>query len=273
MLLDTEEAQEKATRTFPLKNADATDVAKQLKDLNQDPDSSSRYPYFMFSGGSPTSKSQKTFSVVADRRRNTIIVQAPPATMDGIAKMVAALDEPVTDESLSPKIYQLKYVSAVDMEDVLNELFLKKKDQQRPYWFYDDAPQETADRDVGRLYGKVRITSEPHSNALILTSNSKENLEAVEAILQQLDVPSAGGESTLRVELQFAKAFHGRQQPQRPVRQERFAALAAGKPTQPIRRPQPATAASAGQLLPERLRSGTGNQRRRLFSVVGRAAG
>lgn len=207
MLLDTEEAQEKATRTFQLKNADATDVAKQLKDLNQDPDGSSRYPYFMFSGGSPNSKSQKTFSVVADRRRNSIIVQAPPATMDGIAKMVAALDEPVTDESLSPKIYQLKYVSAVDMEEVLNELFLKKKDQQRPYWFYDDAPQETADRDVGRLYGKVRITSEPHSNALILTSNSKENLEAVEAILQQLDVPSAGGESTLRVELQFAKAF------------------------------------------------------------------
>jgi len=31
--LDTEDAQEKATQAFPLKNADATDVAKQLKDL------------------------------------------------------------------------------------------------------------------------------------------------------------------------------------------------------------------------------------------------
>ncbi len=206
-MLDTEDAQEKATETFQLKNADATDVAKQLKELNQDSDSSSRYPYFMFSGGSPSTKSQKKFSVVADRRRNSIIVQATPSMMDGIAKMVAALDEPVTDESLSPKIYQLKYVSAVDMEDVLNELFLKKKDQQRPYWYYDESPPETPDRDVGRLYGKVRITSEPHSNALILTSNSKENLAAVEAILEQLDVPSAGGESNLRIELQFAKAF------------------------------------------------------------------
>ena len=205
-LLDTEDAQEKATETFQLKNADATDVAKQLKDLNQDQDSSSRYPYYFFSGGSPSSKSQKKFSVVADRRRNSIIVQAPPSMMDGIAKMVAALDEPVTDESLSPKIHQLKYVSAVNIKDVLNELFLKKKDQQRPYWYYDESPPETPDRDVGRLYGKVRITSEPHANALILTSNSKENLEAVEAILEQLDVPSAGGESTLRFELQFAKA-------------------------------------------------------------------
>ncbi len=206
-LLDTEDAQEKATETFQLKNADATDVAKQLKDINQDQDSSSRYPYYMFSGGSPSAKSQKKFSVVADRRRNAIIVQATPSAMEGIAKMVAALDEPVTDESLSPKIYQLKYVSAVDMEEVLNELFLKKNEHQRPYWIYDDSAPETPDRDVGRLYGKVRITSEPHANALILTSNSKENLEAVEAILKQLDAPSAGGESTLRVELQFAKAF------------------------------------------------------------------
>lgn len=204
-MLDTEDAQEKATETFQLKNADATDVAKQLKEINQDQDSSSsRYGYFF--GGSPSSKSQKKFSVVADRRRNSIIVQATPSAMEGITKMVAALDEAVTDESLSPKIHQLKYVSAVDMEEVLNELFLKKKEQQRPYWYWDDSSQETPDRDVGRLYGKVRITSEPHANVIILTSNSKESLEAVEAILNQLDVPSSGGESTLRIGLQFAKA-------------------------------------------------------------------
>ena len=204
-MLDTEDAQEKTTRTFLLKNADATDVAAQLKDLNQDQDSASRYPYYFFSSSSP-SRNQKKLSVVADRRRNSIIVQSPPAAMEGIAKMIAALDEPVSDESLSPKIYPLKYVSAVDVEDVLNELFLKKKEQQRPYWYYDESPPETADRDVGRLYGKVRITSEPHSNVIILTSNSEESLEAVEAILRQLDVPSSGGESTLRIGLQFAKS-------------------------------------------------------------------
>jgi len=65
---------------------------------------------------------------------------------------------------------------------------------------------QNVDRDVARLYGKVRITSEPYSNALIITANSKENLEAVEAILKQLDVPSQAGETTLRVGLNFAKA-------------------------------------------------------------------
>jgi general secretion pathway protein D len=56
------------------------------------------------------------------------------------------------------------------------------------------------------LYGKVRITSEPYSNSLIVTSNSKENLEVVENVLNQLDQPSEAGESTLHVNLRFAKA-------------------------------------------------------------------
>jgi type II secretion system protein D len=202
--LDTEGAQEKTSETFILKNADAQDVAKQLQDLSQNQNVSARYIFY----NSPQSDSgQKKMSVVADRRRNAVIVQAPPAQMDSIKKMVAELDAPVSDDSLAPKIYQLKYVSAVDIEDVLNELFLKKT-QQRSYWDYfsDEAPQSTSDRDVGRLYGKVRITSEPYSNTLIITSNSKENLAVVEDVLNQLDRPSEAGESTLRIGLKFAKA-------------------------------------------------------------------
>ena len=88
---------------------------------------------------------------------------------------------------------------------MLNELFLKKT-QQRPYWYYDDFNTETTDRNVGRLYGKVRITSEPYSNSLIVTANSPEHLAAVEDVLKELDVPSQAGESTLRVGLKFAKA-------------------------------------------------------------------
>jgi type II secretory pathway component GspD/PulD (secretin) len=116
------------------------------------------------------------------------------------------LDEPVEGESLAPKIYGLKDVSAVDVEDVLNELFLKKSQQQRPYWYYDEEPPQTADRNVGRLYGKVRITSEPSSNSIIITSNSKEALGAVEEVLKKLDAPSQAGEGTLRVVLKHGKA-------------------------------------------------------------------
>ena len=70
--LDTEEAQEKIVKTFPLKNAEAEDVAKQLQDLYKDQDSS-RYPYYYFFSSSQTSRTTRKMSVVADRRRNTLI--------------------------------------------------------------------------------------------------------------------------------------------------------------------------------------------------------
>jgi type II secretion system protein D len=204
--LDTEGAQDKVVRTFPLKNADAQDVAKQLQDLNRDQDNNSRYPYYFFFSGSGGDKNTRKLSVVADRRRNSLIIQAPPTQMDGIANMIAELDAPVGDDSLAPRIFHLKYASAVDIEDVLNELFLKKTQQRPYYYFFDESPEQQADRDVGRLYGKVRITSEPYSNTLIVSSNSKESLAVLENILQELDVPSEAGESTLRVQLKFAKA-------------------------------------------------------------------
>jgi type II secretion system protein D len=203
--LDTEEAQEKVMRSFVLKNADAADVARQLQDLYKEGGTgNSRYAFYYYNSSQSDNNNTKQLSVATDRRRNAIIVQAPPLRMDSIAKMVEALDEPLDDASLAPRIYLLKYVSAADIEDVLNELFLKKT-QQRSYWF-DEEPQETADRDVGRLYGKVRITSEPYSNAIIIAANSAESLAAVEEVLRQLDVPSQAGETTFRLGLRFADA-------------------------------------------------------------------
>jgi len=205
--LDTADAQEKTRKTFVLKNADAQDVAKQLQDLGKDQDNNNRYPYYFFSDSSSNSKSGKKMNVVADRRRNAVIVQAPPSEMEGIEKMIAELDEAIADDSLAPKIFHLKYVSAVDMEDVLNELFLKKQ-QSRSYLDYIfDTPQDNSGgTDAGRLYGKVRITSEPYSNTILVTSNSKENLAVVEDVLNQLDSPSEAGESTLHIPLMYAKA-------------------------------------------------------------------
>jgi general secretion pathway protein D len=202
--LDTEEAQDKVMRTFALKNADAQDVAKQLQDLNQQQSVSARY-IFTYNAGEGESKKM---TVVADRRRNAVIIQAPPAQMEAVESMIAELDAPVKDDSLAPRIYAMKYASATDIEDVLNELFLKKQ-VQRSYWDYfsdDSSSSSSADRDVGRLYGKVRITSEPNSNSLIVTANSKENLEAVERVIDQLDRPPEAAESTLHIGLKFAKS-------------------------------------------------------------------
>jgi type II secretion system protein D len=203
--LDTADAQEKVMKTFLLTNADAQDVAKQLQDLSKEPESDSPYRIFFF-GGNPNGNNTKKVSIVADRRRNAILVQSPPTAMEGIARTIAALDEPIQDNSLAPKIVLLENVSAGDIEDVLNELFLKKTTQRS---YYDDYfnPQPQADRDVGRLYGKVRITSEAANNSLIITANSQENLDAVIAVVKELDKPSAAGDTTFHVRLSFGNAL------------------------------------------------------------------
>ena len=125
--LDTADAQEKVMKTFELKNADAQDVAKQLQDLGKDQENGNdSRTASLLSAATPTQRTPRRCSIVADRRRNAILVQAPPAAMEGIGKTIAALDEPIQDNSLAPKIVPLENVSAGDIEDVLNELFLKK---------------------------------------------------------------------------------------------------------------------------------------------------
>jgi type II secretion system protein D len=199
--LDTPEAQENAMQAFQLENADAEDVASQMTRLHQDDSSSySRYFYYFDSRRQQEGK----FRFVADRRRNTIIAIGPPGKMESVAAMIKALDAPIEGENLVPKIYPLKFVSAWDVEEVLNTLFLKRT-RQRGYW-YDDYMREEEQTNIGRLYGKVRIASEPYTNSIIVTSNSPENFAAVESILKQLDVPSPTGETTLNVPLNHAKA-------------------------------------------------------------------
>jgi type II secretion system protein D len=206
--LDREDAQERVVRAFPLQNADAEDVAKQLQDLQTDQNSNSRYPFFISYGDFGGRRDNKKVNVVSDRRRNTVIIQAPPSAMDDLEKLIKSLDEPVNDASLAPKIYRMKYVSAADIADVLNELFLRKS-QQRTYWDPYGFPQMERGDDVrggNKLYGKVRITSEPYSNSIIITSSSAENLAAIEAVLAELDSPSQAGETTMRITLNFARA-------------------------------------------------------------------
>lgn len=205
--LDTEDAQQQVMETIPLDNADAEDVAQQLKELSENQsNSSSRYSYYSYRYGSSSNDDEK-MSIVADRRRNSVIVMASPAQILSLKQMIQVLDEPLTDDALAPKIRQLKFVSAVDIEEVLNELFIKKT-QRRSYWdYYDDGGTQDGPQNVGRLNGKVRITSEPYSNSIIIAANSQEALEAVEQILDQLDVQSTAGESTLRIQLNFADSI------------------------------------------------------------------
>jgi len=197
--LDVEEGTDKDMRIFKLRYAEAEDVAKQLEELH-DVQQSSGYYYWRYSA---RQRSYGNVRFVASRRQNELIAIGPPAALDRIRKLVDKLDQPAGGENLAPRIYQLTYVAAKDIEEVLNGLF--KKTERRNYW-WDEV--ETDNKDIGRLYGKVRVASEPYTNSLIITTNSLENFEAVEHLLKQLDVRSEEREATFNFQLKYAKAIH-----------------------------------------------------------------
>jgi general secretion pathway protein D len=202
--LDTEGAQDKIIKTFTLKNADAEDVAKQLQTLTQGQQNNNN-PFFFFFGDSPPAN-PKAINIVADHRRNAVIVQAPPLEMDSIANIIGDLDSPVSDESLAPLIYHLKYANASDVEDVLNDLFVQRQANRSYFDYFFGGNNQSDNQSAGRLYGKVRISSDPFSNTIIVSADSQEDLQALENVIQQLDEPSEEGESTLHVGLKYARA-------------------------------------------------------------------
>ncbi len=199
--LDTEAAEDNTLKVFRLQSADAEEVSEQLLELYTGLNKGTNTWDFSWLQYRRRSSGDKT-QFVADRRRNAVIVLAPPSEIDTIAKMVETLDEPVEGDELVPKIIPLRYVRAYDVEDVLNVLFLKKERRSRRWW--DPEPEDQTD--IGRLYGKVRITSLPETNSIIVASNSVENLNAIAAMVAEIDVQSPGGETSVTVPLRFARA-------------------------------------------------------------------
>lgn len=200
--LDTEDAQQRAMEVFPLKYADAEDMAEKLEELHDANSSRNRYGGFFFFGGS-SRQNRGEVRFVAVRRRNEVIAIGAPGDLERLKPMVEMLDQPAGDDNLAPRIYPLKFVSSADITEVLNELFVKKMDD-RPYW-YDDGDNSD---EVGRLFGKVRIADEPTSNSIIVTTNSLENFSVIEKVLQQLDVRNEENEATLTMQLRFASAMN-----------------------------------------------------------------
>ena len=205
--VDISNVEKNVMEIIELKNADAGDIAQQLTDLYSDEDPNSRsyrryYYYDYYDSGSNQEDAKIRF--VPDRRRNAIFVLAPSQEMAKIKQLINDLDIAVEGAELAPLVLPLTYLRAYDVEDILNTLFIKKDRPDDWYW-YDDYQEE--DQDIGRLYGKVRLTSDSYTNSLIVVSNSKENLDAIRIFVEELDKQSPTGETTLRVPLNYARAI------------------------------------------------------------------
>ncbi|KPJ59657.1 MAG: hypothetical protein AMS15_06815, partial [Planctomycetes bacterium DG_23] len=131
---------------------------------------------------------------------------APPSEFEKIKALVERLDQPIDIEQLAPRVFPIKYSDAEELTEVLNRVF-GVEDTDRVGGYYDYLRMMYGGRtEVGRLYGKVRFDPLPSINAIIVTTNNKENFPLIEKFIDELDRTAPEAANLLVVTLKNARA-------------------------------------------------------------------
>ena len=199
--LDTEESLQMKTEWFELKHADAEDLAEQLNDLYSGLEEE-EYPWYYWR---PRRAKPKT-RFVAERRTNSLIAIAPPTEFEKIRALVERLDQPIDIEQVAPRVFLIKYSDAKELTEVLNRVF-GVEETGKVGGYYDYMRLRYGGKtEVGRLYGKVRFDPLPSINAIIVTTNNKENFPLIEKFIRELDRTAPEAANLLVVTLNNARA-------------------------------------------------------------------
>ncbi len=218
-----------AVHVFILRYADAKSVADELKEVFQSPDSSvarsdTRQRYRGFGGGFPgfggsesggsssgtEAKNAANKAVfTSDEQMNAVIAAAPPDYFTMITNVVAELDQPSQDVTVV-KLFHLKYADPQETADELANLFpddTKNNDQNsRSFGFrfnpFIPQPQTTSTSKSERMtrQTQVRAVPDPRTASLIVTA-SKEQMEQITQMIEDLDKSDAGVQHVYAYEL------------------------------------------------------------------------
>ena len=211
--LDKKLFSEPATRIFPLKHADANDIADALGTAFS---SRARSTFGItttggrgggFSGRQrfgqqPTQTTQEQGGVlglpelvaVADERTNSVIVTTTEQQMEAIGKLIEELDKDISDYAEDTRIFVLEHADSSNVERVLNNLLSTQLFEQqrggRTTTSTAGGAMGTAARsaeEASGLTGNVKVVADTTTNVLLVTTFVR-NFPAIEKIIKQLDV-------------------------------------------------------------------------------------
>ena len=132
--------------------------------------------------------------VTANTQQNSVTVLAEKTILEQIKSQINdAWDRPVKEDTVAPRIYDLKNSDPVKVRDALRELFGQP-----------GSGGSTASS-VGRLAGQFTFEALPEQSRLIVLSKSPDNLDAIDEIVLKLDTPQTAGLPRI-VELKHATA-------------------------------------------------------------------
>ena len=183
------------TRIFPLKNADAENLADILGNIYQSQSGQSRFFWLPRSSQQRSGAITGTITVAAYPRTNSLIVTSSSARNFAIvSETIEELDQPTPpDFKYSTLIYPLEYSDADEMQDLLNDIFEEgggsssRQNQSRSFFRMMMSGQSTMLKDMSTLAGQVQINADAQTNSLVITTPEK-NFEAVKDMIRQLDI-------------------------------------------------------------------------------------
>jgi len=202
--IDTPEAVQRETRTYPLKYMDATDMADQLNQLYQEGLGGYGMPWFFRSRGG-----SQNVRFVPSVRTNSLMVIAPPSEYEFIEEMIKELDVEVPEQNLAPRVYHITHTDASEMADVLTELFegsTSRRTGRSSFFFWRPRGRTTGQEGVGALYGKVRFVVYRNTNSIVAITNNPHNFDVIDKLIKELDVLDPEATNMLVIQLQHADA-------------------------------------------------------------------
>ncbi len=191
----------RVTRTFTLKNADAQQVADNIRELFQE----RRSWYDDYYGRRSSGEDRTKVTVTPNVRSNSVTVVASPEKMTRIAEQIEEWDKPFEGEEAAPRIYELKYADPEKTRTLLESLFTKKEQDFSWRRFWGEEDTESSPTPVGRLFGQFRFEAYPETGKLIVVSKNEENYKVIEKMIQEIDRPQETGKPRI-IQLKFAEA-------------------------------------------------------------------
>lgn len=121
--------------------------------------------------------SQKTITMVADERTNTIVMLASEVDSLRIKRLIAMIDKETPRGKGSIHVYYCKHATAEELAKVLQDLPSQQAGAKAPK---AKAPSIVA--------GKVRISADKATNSLIIMAD-KEDYNVLVEVIEKLDIP------------------------------------------------------------------------------------
>ena len=217
--LDRPSAAGLETATFRLRFADADQVADNIKELYEDENSSSNrngsggppgFQSFFGRGGGGRGGNQpdqaaaagpsKNLRVTANSQQNSVTVLAEPAIIEQVGNLVQNVwDQPLNEQAVVPRIYDLKNSDPVKVADLLEGLF------GTPSATAGQGGGGQSSQGVGRLAGQFSFQPIPEAGRLVVVAKSPDNLFVIDEIIKGVDQPQTAGLPVI-LELKHANA-------------------------------------------------------------------